>query len=763
MNAQLFFVYLAALALGSAGASGAEPSAKPRSEPYVWRNVVIGGGGFVTGIIMHPREKGLMYARTDVGGAYRWDSAAGEWIPITDWIGMADVNLTGIESIAVDPSDVNRVYLAAGTYSGGPAAILRSTDRGETFARTDVPFKMGGNEAGRFNGERLAVDPNDGKILFFGSRHDGLWHSGDRGATWKKVESFPNFPTNSPPPATTNAPANSRRRFNFGQQLVGIICVLFDPASGTTGRPTPVIYAAASTFSTNSFRSLDGGNTWQAVEGQPVGLRPNHLVRAADGVIYASYGREPGPTIMTDGAVWKFDPKKNTWTDITPLKPASTDQHFGYGCVAVDAQHPATVMATTFYHWGPHDLIFRSTNGGANWTQLWQESTEWDHSSAPYTKTRTPHWMGDIKINPFNPDQVLFTTGYGIWSCSNITAAGRPTHWEFFNHGLEETVPLGLISPPEGAHLLSAVGDLDGFRHDDLTRSPEPGTFTGQRFPNSESIAFAGKNPQIIVRTGNGGNEHVRSAISLDGGKSWQTLGTEPPDGGGAGSIALSADGKTIVWTPRQGAPHFSTDLGTNWVACSGLGPHLAVVADSVNPARFYAFDSSTGRLSTSTNGAVSFATGAGELLRAADFPGGFGGSGGADGVLSATPGYEGDLWLAFRSGGLYHSTNAGSAFTKLGAVNEAYSLGFGKAAPGRDWPALYLAGKVDNVQALFRSDDNGATWLRINDDQHQYGWVNHVTGDPRIYGRVYFATGGRGIIYGERASLSAAKQVGQR
>src|SRR5580698_8654899 len=200
MKTRLSFICLAALTLGLTGASGAQPSTSPGSEPYVWRNVVIGGGGFVTGIIMHPREKGLMYARTDVGGAYRRDSAAAEWIPITDWIGMADVNLTGIESLAVDPFDIDRVYLAAGTYGNGQAAILRSSDRGKTFARTNVPFKMGGNEAGRFNGERLAVDPNDGKILFFGSRRDGLWRSDDRSVTWGKVESFPDFPTNSPPP-----------------------------------------------------------------------------------------------------------------------------------------------------------------------------------------------------------------------------------------------------------------------------------------------------------------------------------------------------------------------------------------------------------------------------------------------------------------------------------------------------------------------------------------------------------------------------------
>ena len=181
------------------------------SEPYTWRNVVIGGGGFVTGIIFHPRQPGLMYARTDVGGAYRWDDPAQHWIPITDWIGMADVDLTGCESLALDPNDSQRVYLAVGTYTRGNAAILRSDDQGRTFQRTDVPFKMGANEAGRFNGERLAVDPNDGEILFFGSREDGLWKSADRGATWQRVDSFTNIGTSQPSPAASRTTANARR------------------------------------------------------------------------------------------------------------------------------------------------------------------------------------------------------------------------------------------------------------------------------------------------------------------------------------------------------------------------------------------------------------------------------------------------------------------------------------------------------------------------------------------------------------------------
>ena len=735
------------LAVGMAVAS-ARGNSTP--EPYIWRNAVIGGGGFVTAIITHPSQTGLMYARTDVGGAYRWDDSAKRWIPITDWIGMANVNLTGIESLAVDPSDSNRVYLAAGTYSSswaGNGAILRSDNQGRIWQRTDMAFKMGGNEIGRFNGERLAVDPNAGKILLFGSRRDGLWNSADYGATWNQMKSFPTtgtpmtFPTNASPQSFSN-------RFRFPPQQVGIAFVQFDPRSSSHGNPTPVIYVGVSVLETNLFHTTDGGITWQAVPSQPVGLRPNHAVLASDGMMYLSYGREPGPNTMTDGAVWKFNTKNGEWTDITPIQPSTADQPFGYGAVAVDAAHPNTIVATTFCHWKPHDEIFRSTNGGASWFPL-LEKAEFNHSFAPYTEAIKPHWMGSIQIDPFDSNRVLFTTGYGIWNCTNLTDAdsGKPTRWSFADNGLEETVPLDLISPPEGAHLLSGVGDIDGFRHDDLDVSPREGAFqVPSHFVNTESIAFAAKKPNFIVRAGTlrAHTNETRGAYSPNSGKTWTSFAAEPPESDGAGTIAVSADGKTIVWTPRRGTPYFSRDDGASWTACGDLARGFRVVADFVNPEEFYALGSRAGKFYVSTNGAAVFAVMPTNLPDEGD---------GSDGsIVCATPRKEGDVWISFHKDGLYHSTNAGVTFNKLNSVQEAYSLGFGRAADGKSYPVLYLAGKVNEVQALFRSDDAGATWTRINDNQHQFGWISHVTGDPRIYGRVYFATGGRGIIYGDPA-----------
>ena len=79
----------------------------------------------------------------------------------------------------------------------------------------------------------------------------------------------------------------------------------------------------------------------------------------------------------------------------------------------------------------------------------------------------------------------------------NATAPtpANATRWTFLDQGLEETVPLALISPPEGAHLLSGVGDIDGFRHDDLDQSPAEER-SPAAFGNTEDLAFAGKKPQ---------------------------------------------------------------------------------------------------------------------------------------------------------------------------------------------------------------------------------------------------------------------------
>jgi photosystem II stability/assembly factor-like uncharacterized protein len=704
---------------------------------YRWNNVAIGGGGFVTGLTFHPAEKGLAYARTDVGGAYRWDLAGKRWVALIDWIGVEDVNLTGIESLAIDPSDPERVYLAAGTYTNprvGNGAILRSQDRGRTFLRTDLPFKLGGNELSRGNGERLVVDPNDGRVLLFGTRRDGLWRSEDRGARWSKVESFPDIAT---------SPAASAQGWNRVQQI-GIVFVEFDASSGRAGQSTPRIYAGVSTQETSLYVSDDAGRNWKAVEGQPVGLRPNHMARGSDGTYYLSYADLPGPDKMSDGKVWKYVPATGAWTDITPA-PQSTDTEkdgFGWGAVTVDPQNPQVLLASTFTRYGPHDDIFRSTDGGVTWQPLFARS-DFDHSVSRWTADHTPHWMADIEIDPFNSDEAMFVTGYGIWASRNLTAFDDGTsrvQWWFKNTYLEETVPLDLISPPEGAHLLSAVGDIDGFRHDDLAVPPLQ--FVGPRLTNGESIAYAGQAPSTMVRSGtvrDRNHNEVRAVYSLDGGKRWELFASEPPEGEGAGHITLAADGKRVIWQPKNAGAWITADFGKRWQKVKGVPNTVVIEADRVDEGIYYGFDGVTGKLYVSGNGGVEFKETQAAIGELDDR---------FEPEVHPDPLHSGVVYLTASSRGLLR-WSAGK-LERLPGVENAYSLGLGKPKEGSDTPALYLFGQIAGKTGLFRSDDDGRHWARIDDAAHRYGKIYRVTGDPRLYGRVYFATGGRGIVYGD-------------
>lgn len=84
------------------------------SQAYTWKNVKIGGGGgFVPNIIFNPSEKGVAYARTDIGGAYKMNSDE-SWAPLLDFADDARWNYWGVDALATDPVDTNRLYLATG-------------------------------------------------------------------------------------------------------------------------------------------------------------------------------------------------------------------------------------------------------------------------------------------------------------------------------------------------------------------------------------------------------------------------------------------------------------------------------------------------------------------------------------------------------------------------------------------------------------------------------------------------------------------------
>ncbi|OAZ40402.1 X2-like carbohydrate binding domain-containing protein [Paenibacillus polymyxa] len=761
-KSRLRIVCLALIVAGASWTGMIAPTHAAPSDDYTWKSVVTGGGGgFVPGIIFNETEKDLIYARTDIGGAYRWNPASESWIPLTDSVGWEDWNKNGVDALATDPVDPNRVYIATGTYTNSwdkhNGQIMRSTDKGNTWQTTKLPFKVGGNMPGRSMGERLTIDPNKNNILFFGARSgNGLWKSSDFGATWSKVSGFPN------PGTYVQDPSNE-----YTSDIVGLAWITFDKKTGSSSKATQTIYVGVADKKQSVYRSTDGGTTWSAVAGQPTGYLPHHGVLSPDGNLYISYSDGAGPYDGTKGELWKLNTASGQWTNISPVASSSADNHFGYGGLTVDAQKPGTLMVATLNAWWPDETIYRSTDSGATWSPIWEFDGypsrklkyNLDISGAPWlTFNANPAppevspklgWMiGDLEIDPFNSDHMLYGTGATIYGSKNLTNwdKGDKLDISVAAKGIEETAILDLVSPPTGAPLVSAVGDVSGFRHDDLFKGPAK-MLDNPTFTSSESIDYAELNPSFMARVGKADYKKDPNAKSIgfsnDGGANWYKANSEPSGTAGGGSIAVAANGNGLLWSTSDKGVFYSKTGGNSWTASTGIPGNAKIASDRVNPNKYYAF--AAGKIYVSVDGGASFT---------ASTVTGLPSVGNAD--IGAVRGAEGDVWFAGGSEdggpyGLWHSKDSGVTFTKLDHVQEADFVGFGKAAPNRTNAAVFIVGKIDGTRGFYRSDDTGANWVRINDDKHQYARVTTIIGDPRVYGRAYLGTNGRGILVADR------------
>jgi hypothetical protein len=762
---------------------------------YAWSNVKIVAGGYVPGLYFHPKLQNLMYARTDMGGAYRWGPNDTQWVPLLDWISPANWSYGGPEAIGLDPTDSNRLYIAVGEYAcaaascnpktsgwDGNGAMLVSDDQGNTFTTVPLSFQNGSNDSGRNAGERIAVDPNSPGIVYFGTRRAGLQISTNHGSSWTQVSGLP----------VTSTANNS-----------GVVSVVPIASSGSSGTATPAVYVAVAgtgvttngvTDPVGVYVTTNGGSatsTFTAVSGQPSfatasdPMAPLHAVLGPNGNLYVLYGDQAGPGGIGASQLWEFTPgaswTSGTWKQIViPPNSAGNTSESGYGGIAVDPSHAGVLLLATIDQYYPGDTIYRSTNDGATWKDVSATGGIHDGSLSPYlafggnvSNVGSGNWVGSIVIDPFNSDHTMYGTGATIWESTNLTGAdsGKTVNWTVGANGVEEA-SLGMaIAPPSGnTILLSGMGDIYGFAHTNLTVSPAQGMYSSPRYYPSD-MDFEQNTPTTVVRAtqGNAANGSTAASntpwgtISTDGGLTWTGFAGTPTwtstttgATSGGGSIAIAPDGSSMVWTPLNTASAwYSTNQGATWTAATGLPASSVnsngndvvtqVVSDRVTPGVFYGF--AGGALYLSTNQGKTWTSVQTGLPTNCSSQ---------TGCLVILPDAQGDLWLA-SGNGLYHNTGSASSpqLTALSGVASANYFSFGKAAAGSSNLTLYLYGTLTGgVSELYRSTTNGGSWIQINDSTHQWGGgVNCVTGDMRTFGTVYVGTNGRGIIWGTSAN----------
>ena len=734
-----------------------------------WASVKFGGGGYVPGLIFHPTSPDVLYARTDVGGAYRWDPAASTWVAITDGFGPDEGGYHGSETMALDPNDDMRVYMSGGMYvkADNRARLYISTDRGDHWTHVDLPFPAGSNNQGRAIGERLMVDPNDPTILFYGTRTAGLWKSTDRGLTWHQVTSLATL-------TMTQAQIDS----TWWSSPVGVEQVIFDTNTRGTGGATQTIYTAVAPdyagmagLDYSLYKTTDGGASWTGipVPADVAGYIIPHMVRAQDGMMYVAFTQGVGPGASGSAALYKFDGIH--WT---LLKRYDNTQwtSFGFGGLSVSGTGSATRIAlgvtNSWGNWEGQPVVQLSDDAGATWREI--------ASTAPHIPDGGfSGWMDDVEIDPNNPERILHVSGGGVWETRNASAA-KPT-WTNPVDGIEEVATKALMAPPPGANytLLRAGLDIGVTVQTELLKKPT--RTSGAWISSAFGIDTAWSNPAYIAAIGAAAYDtpDILGAYSTDAGVTWTAFATNHPDAKAhqdeAASIAVTKPG-SAVWAPSYSVPAWTADNGNTWtytnlppLANAWVSRGYHVVADRKNPNKVYAYNSGgawwqqwgeTARFFVSTDGGHTFA-------ESTAFPN----SGTAlnqfqQTAVAVNPDVEGDIWLV-DGFNILHSTDSGANWTKLNVTasipnpDNAYeptkygatSIALGKAPAGAKYSAsIYIVGVINGTWGVHRSDDGGVTWTRFNDDLHQYGGIGTLAADQTVPGRLYMSGAARGVLF---------------
>ena len=158
--------------------------------------------------------------------------------------------------------------------------------------------------------------------------------------------------------------------------------------------------------------------------------------------------------------------------------------------------------------------------------------------------------------------------------------------WYFPDTGIEFTAVGGVATGAAGVPLFSAMGDI----LDSRTR-PLRHPLQGDAAPfGSANGVDAADNVIAIVGSPDSSSGTYYGVYSTNDGQTFQVFPTSPGTGDnyGTDTVAVSANGSTIVWSQSGQAPYYSTDDGTTWTASGGgMAANGQIIADRLNRQRF--------------------------------------------------------------------------------------------------------------------------------------------------------------------------------
>ena len=728
-------------------------------DKYEWGSLKIGGGGFLSGLVVGQKE---MYLRTDVGGAYKYDYSKKEWIQLFSFINEARKEYLSVKGIAIDPKNDEIVYFLCGCgyFSPYKTAIYKTIDGGKTFMEIEISdlIDVHGNGLGRECTEPISIDPDNSDIIYVGGDVAGgdsaLIKSTDGGITWKAVKGYDDlgfFKYELKWPTWTDHIVRGVSDGNYASQS-GINWVKIIEGKvyvGTSIKGEPNIHVA----------DVDKDKFTILSEDLPIENHPLSIKYDGNGNIIFTYIKD----VRFDGSAggaFKYNILTKKVTDISP-----TNNAIG---ITIDRDDPNKLVARTAAIWKPQwwaetrsddtlaygDMFYRSTDGGLTWTNITPGQKTKDNQyfiSLPlkdngyqWIRYKAIHWGPGIEIDPRNPDKILLTSGNGLWACDNIW---EETGLQFYfdPNGIEEVVPLDMISI-RGGYAYSTILDFDGFIHTGLDK-------VGLQYvPNmgaTAAISACLQNPKIMMRISN--NQDV-GYYSENGGFTWTKMESVGGFGGGKGAITVIGDEKYRFFHASSNIIVYSDDYGRSWKNCTGIaGEQFNIFVEISDPMIVYSYSFVKKSESNPKAQNILGVSGDGGKTFIKKVISDYDGSDFSNRIAYIS---EGKIAVAAGNKGLYIINHFGQTIEKVENTEYCKTIGFGIPEKDGKENILYMYGRPSKFDpdGLYRSYNSGKTWALLNYKQ-LYGGTgngNFVVGDMNTFGTLYMSTVGIGIVYGK-------------
>ena len=623
--------------------------------------------GRISDVAVDPKNPSVWYVAASAGNLWKTENRGNTWTPIFESYGSYSLG-----AVVVDPKDANVVWLGTGENNNQRSVsfgdgIYKSSDAGKTWTR------MGLENSEHI--QNILIDPRDSNVVYVsaigplwsrgGDR--GLYKTTDGGRTWKAVLTIgpdtgvTDVAMDPKNPNVLYAAAYQRRRA-VGQLVGG------GPESGlykttdggakwtklTKGLPTveigrigiginwknPNTVYALVTAQRNQggfFRSDDAGASWTRIGRMqvPAGRGGGGGGRAGGGREGAAPPAPPTPCGPL-GSVPAATP--------TPPAPAGDAPQDGgrgqgpaddcyrggdpgyYNEIFVDGHDPETI-------WSPQTQMWRSTDGGRNWSAVPMQGVHVDHH--------------EIVFDPADKNHIIIGNDGGLYE----TYDGMKTWRHFTNLPLSQFYRVSTDNAKPFYHVCGGMQDNGSICGPSRTLNGRAGIRTSDWYvvgggdgfvtrsdPEDANIVYAesqeGNFSRLDLRTGERLNMRQRlnqqlfAAPPADAAAAGAQAGAQGGAAAGRGGQGAGAQGgrggrgATGRWhwdTPIVISPHSprriyvagervyrSDDRGETWTPISGdltrnLDPAEIPIMGKVWPRDSVAFNQATTQLSTIT------------------------------------------------------------------------------------------------------------------------------------------------------------------